>query len=64
MDLITNKQLSEWLLSEGELLQDGWVSNAYSYQEGKENEKIDDNILIRKWGDSEWHKPTCGYIGV
>ena len=61
---ITKKELSKWLVSEGEMLQKGWVCNAYSYESGTENNQIEDGIMIRKWGDDDWHEPAQEYIRV
>ena len=29
-----------------------------------ENEALDESFTVRKWDDTEWHKPTREYIGL
>lgn len=59
---ITKKELSKWIVIEGEMLQEGWVCNAYSYENGTENDQVEDGIMLRKWDDNDWHEPTQEYI--
>lgn len=63
-ELCTNKELSKWLSTEGEILQDGWVAQAFSYEEGTENDTVSSDIQIRKWSDTSWSSPTRSYMGL
>ena len=34
------------------------------FDEIDENSPVSDSVLVRKWGDKEWHKPTREYLGL
>ena len=59
--LMTNRQLSEWLAKgNGEFFCEGGQissSNFVYYKEEGDN-SVSASTLIRRWGDTEWSKPT------
>lgn len=60
--LMTNRQLAEWLSKGcGEFSKESY-SQAYlnfSYlKRSEENEEVDEDTIIRRWGSDEWVKPT------
>ena len=59
---MTNRQLAEWLAKgNGEYSYDSGYTISYNfvYSKGQEAEPTPDYyILIRRWGDTEWVKPT------
>lgn len=64
-ELMTNRQLAEWVAKgHGEYTWDNTitdkdiVSHNIGYLKGQEYEPIKDYILIRRWKDTEWMKPT------
>ena len=64
--LMTRRQLSEWLArgkgvyicDDSTMVGQKIVSTNYGYLEGQEDEPVEDYILIRRWRDTEWSKPT------
>ena len=64
-ELVTYRELSRWL-AEG----NGEVKNAYTicpnwnYWDDQENNPIKDSLLVRKWDETEWNKPTREYLGL
>jgi len=60
-ELMTNRQLAEWLArGKGEYTLEkslGTYSH-YDYPRTKEHGSVPDNILIRRWKDTEWVRPT------
>lgn len=62
--LLTYRELNRWLAQgNGEASKDAWrdVITYLDYIKEKENEPVDDCLRIRKWEDTEWHKPTREY---
>ena len=59
------RELVRWLSEgNGEVNDDGVVYSNYYYYTYQENNPINDSILVRKWYDTEWHKPTREYLGL
>lgn len=59
--LMTNRQLAEWLAKgNGEVSHEDDLSSFGSATYFKEDadKPVKDNILIRRWKDTEWSKPT------
>lgn len=58
---MTNREFSEWLAKgNGEFKSVGYLINtstSYFYQDGAENENVDNNIFIRDFGSDEWRQP-------
>ena len=65
--LATHRELSRWLAEgNGELRRDSVNSNCciyISYPPDKANNPVD-LWLVRKWDDTDWHKPTREYLGL
>jgi hypothetical protein len=34
------------------------------YPKNCDNEPVDENVLVRKWDDEEWHEATIDYLGI
>lgn len=67
----TNRELSRWLAQgngewklEGPVSEEDKCSSDYVYLEKDENCKLDFDVLVRKWSDTEWHEPTVDYMGL
>ncbi len=66
-DLATVIQLAEWASKGFGIMKrvvSGDITTDVSFDEGSENRPVSDDILVRKWGDKEWHKPTREYLGL
>ena len=66
-ELATNIQLAEWLAKGFGIMKrfiSGYISNRIYFNEDIENSPVGDEILVRKWGDKEWHAPTREYLGL
>ena len=65
---ITNRELAKWLAQgNGEMRKDTCISTAYSflfYDNSLANNPVCAYIEVRKWDDTEWHKPTREYLGL
>ena len=68
---VTNRELSRWLAQgngewklEGPVSEEDQCSSDYAYFEKYEHYKLDCDILVRKWEDTEWHEPTVEYLGI
>lgn len=66
-----NRELSRWLAqgngewkSEGPVGEEDQCSFDYVYLERYGDYKIDCDILVRKWSDTEWHEPDVEYLGI
>ena len=58
-------QLAEWVSKGfGLIKKAGYVTNYVSAEESDEHRPVSDCILVRKWGDKEWHTPTREYLGL
>lgn len=60
-ELMTNRQLAEWLAKGNGEYSHEEISVAGSireYLKVKANDTVQDNIRIRRWRDTEWVKPT------
>ena len=63
--LATCRELNSWLAKgNGEVKDTDVVYSNYYYYNYQENNPINDSILVRKWDDTEWHKPTREYLGL
>jgi len=64
----TNRELARWLAQgNGEwcncIGDSSRASIEWWYDQGH-SEKKADNVFVRKWSDTEWHKPTVDYMGL
>lgn len=66
--LVTNKEFARWAGSNrGQWLfkDTDAVGNGYfTYNLRLEDSAIMPDLLVRKWGDTEWVKPTRAYLGL
>ena len=70
LELVTYRELARWL-AEGngevndELDDDECAIYTHLfYWKGRENDAVGDSLNVRKWDDTEWHKPTREYLGL
>ena len=67
-ELVTYRELARWLAKgNGEVKNAGTICpnwNYYDYYDDEENKPVKDSLLVRKWDDTEWHKPTREYLGL
>lgn len=61
----TNRELAKWLvLGNGQYKVSGRIWTEYHYDIGQDDDACSNFILVRKWDDMEWHKPTREYLGL
>lgn len=64
-ELVTYRELSRWLAKgNGEVKNAGTICQNWNYWYGQENCIVRDSLYVRKWDDTEWHKPTREYLGL
>lgn len=60
---VTRYELAMWLSQgRGQLKLSGCIHSSYCYYD--DSSKVPDDARVRKWGDSEWCKPTREYMGL
>ena len=58
-------QLAEWVSKGfGLIKRAGYITNSVSFLYDDEHSPASNASLVRKWGDTEWHKPTREYLGL
>lgn len=63
--LATNRELARWLAEgNGEMKGSISVCTNFNYAIDRENELLSKFFYVRKWDDTEWHKPTREYLGL
>ena len=63
--LVTCRELASWIAKgNGEVKADDVVYSNWNYYNEQENNPIKDSLLVRKWDEKEWHKPTREYLGL
>lgn len=63
--LATNRELSRWLAEgKGEVMDQDGLFTSWFYWKGKEDTPVKDSLYVRKWSETEWHKPTREYLGL
>ena len=62
----TNRELAKWLvLGNGQYqVSGGRIWTEHHYDIGQDDDACSKFILVRKWDDTEWHKPTRDYLGL
>lgn len=69
----TNLELAKWLAQgNGEksyALANGATCSVscdfnFIYSRGQEDRPLREHLVVRKWGDNEWHEPTIDYMGL
>ena len=64
-ELVTYRELSRWIAEgNGEVKYSNTVLTNWNYSINDENKFVSENFSVRKWDDTEWHKPTRGYLGL
>ena len=64
-ELVTYRELARWLAEgNGEVMWSNIAHTDWGYMAGEENEALDESYSVRKWDDTEWHKPTREYFGL
>ena len=65
LELVTYRELARWLAEgNGEAKVVKTVSIHWTYGETEANDNVGGNVSVRKWYDTEWHKPTREYLGL
>lgn len=63
-ELVTYRELAHWLSKgNGEVMWANNVLSNWNYSTDEENKALDESLSVRKWDDTEWHKPTREYLG-
>lgn len=63
--LVTCRELARWLSEgNGEVMWANNVLSNWNYSTDEENKALDESLSVRKWDDTEWHKPTREYLGL
>lgn len=63
--LVTHRELTRWLAEgNGEVKNENSIFSNWNYWVENANKSISDRMLVRKWDDTEWHKPTMEYLGL
>lgn len=63
--LVTYRELARWLAEgNGEVMWANNVLSNWNYSTDDEAKDLDENLSVRKWDDTEWHKPTREYLGL
>lgn len=62
---VTYRELARWLAKgNGEVQWSSTVCTNWNYLVDNENDFLSEDCYVRKWDDTEWHKPTREYIGL
>ena len=65
LELVTYRELARWLAEgNGEVMWANNVLSNWNYSTDEENKSLDKSLSVRKWDDTEWHKPTREYLGL
>ena len=63
--IVTCRELARWLAEgNGEFLNGNTCLPNWNYNIIQENDSVSETMLVRKWDDTEWHKPTREYFGL
>ena len=64
-ELVTYRELARWLAEgNGEVMWANNVLSNWNYSTDEESKALDESLFVRKWNDTEWHKPTREYLGL
>ena len=65
LELVTYRELASWLAEgNGEVMWANNVLSNWNYSTDEESKALDESLSVRKWDDTEWHKPTREYLGL
>ena len=62
---VTYRELARWIAKgngEAKIVKSVFIH--WTYAETEANDNVGENISVRKWDDTEWHKPTREYLGL
>lgn len=63
--LVTYRELARWLSEgNGEVTWENYVLSNWNYSTDEDNKALGESLSVRKWDDTEWHKPTREYLGL
>lgn len=64
-ELVTYRELAHWLAKgNGEVKNANTICPNWNYWDDQENCIVKNSLSVRKWDDTEWHKPTREYLGL
>lgn len=64
-ELVTYRELARWLSEgNGEVTWENYVLSNWNYSTDEDNKALGESLSVRKWDDTEWHKPTREYLGL
>lgn len=66
-ELATNRELAKWIAQgNGQYKVSGgdWIWAEHHYDIKQDDDVCSKFVLVRKWDDKEWHKPTREYLGL
>lgn len=64
-ELVTYRELAHWLAKgNGEVKNANTICPNWNYYDDQENCIVRDSLYVRKWDETEWHKPTREYLGL
>lgn len=62
---VTNRELAHWIAEgKGEVMDNDGVFQNWFYWTNHEDDPIKATLRVRKWSETEWHKPTREYLGL
>lgn len=62
---VTYREFAHWLAEgNGEVMWSNAVCSNWNYSNDDETKALDESLYVRKWDDTEWHKPTREYLGL
>ena len=63
--IATNRELSRWLArGHGEVCISCYANTYWGYSFNADNDDIPKGVVVRKWDETEWHKPTREFLGL
>lgn len=62
---VTCRELAHWLAKgNGEVKNANTICPNWNYWDYQENCIVKNYLYVRKWDETEWHKPTREYLGL
>ena len=61
----TNRELARWLIEGNAQIRHSYSDMVYvgwNYEEFEDDLPCSNDVLVRKWSDTEWHKPDVDYM--
>ena len=64
-ELVTYRELAHWLAKgNSEVKNANTICPNWNYWDDQENCIVKNSLSVRKWDETEWHKPTREYLGL